>query len=881
MKGCVILLLRPSKYKAKHFAKNPCGAKNKLKKAVTVLFSAAVVATTIPIISMSANAQSAIFAKTTDYLNLRNGASANSSVIDVLNNGSEVEILEIENSGFCKVRTESGTVGYCSADYLNITTDAKTVSMLNIYNKASKNGNVLRTVSPGMTLDVLSLENNSWAKVKLDNGTTGYAETAYLTFLSENGDAVGAVRQVNAAVKNNFSLSTNSLKLKVNGSIKLVPQYGTGTIKYKSSNSNVASVSSNGWVQGVSEGSATITATDSGTKKTAKCTVKVYKTDFMSITVTPKSQSILTSKSFTIKAVTNPETTGKVKFKSSDTSIAKVDGNGKVTGVSAGKATITASDSTGLVYEKCTVTVTCPDKITLSKSSVSVNAGSSVTVNATKSNSSMSIKWTSSNTNVASVNNGKISGLKAGTATITASDSSGKVKATCKVTVNGVSSGSLSVSHSTRTTSAGKTIYIKGYGSGKWETSDSSIATVSEGFIYCKKPGTAAISYADSSGHKAICVVNVYEAAPVRFAYSSPNSATLNSNVTLVAITDKDRTDVKFVIDVGGKNVEVKATSKTTDGNNYLWKGTYKATKAGTFNVTTYAYKNNLWKTCADGKCDIYVASKTNPKETGLNRLRASDNVIKFIGEKEGFVSSITYDTLANNIPTIGHGYVVWAGGVFYNNLTKNEGYALLVDAVNNDVYTSKVNDMLISNKIRFNQQQFDSLVSFSYNLGTGWTSSSDLKNILLNSYGTVSSGTTMTATVNSDTGLNLRKEPTTSSASITVLPYGTKVTLVSTTKYNNVWYKVKTSDGKTGYCSGTYLNISSSGGSTGRDLNYVNKNALIKEMLAYHHAGSVCYYGLLYRRADELEMFLYNDYVADGRENKHNFPDPPCISFP
>ena len=113
-------------------------------------------------------------------------------------------------------------------------------------------------------------------------------------------------------------------------------------------------------------------------------------------------------------------------------------------------------------------------------------------------------------------------------------------------------------------------------------------------------------------------------------------------------------------------------------------------------------------------------------------------------------------------------------------------------------------------------------------------------------------------------------------------MDYNDKVTLVSSQKYNNVWYKVRTSSGKTGYCSGTYLNLSSSSGSkTGRDLKYVNRNALIREMLSYHHAGSVCYYGLLYRRADELEMFLYGDYVADGRDNNHDFPDPSCISFP
>lgn len=289
-----------------------------------------------------------------------------------------------------------------------------------------------------------------------------------------------------------------------------------------------------------------------------------------------------------------------------------------------------------------------------------------------------------------------------------------------------------------------------------------------------------------------------------------------------------------------------------------------------------------MWETCADGKTDVYVTSKTHSATTGLSRLRASDEVIKYIGLKEGFVSGVTYDTLANNIPTLGHGYVVWEGQCFYDNLTRNEAYALLVKAVNEEVYSKRVNDMLIENNIRFNQQQFDALVSFSYNLGTGWTYSSDLKDILLNSYGNVSSDATMTGKVTSRDGLNLRSSASTSSSIIDVLVYNESVTIVNSQKYNNIWYKVRTSSGKTGYCSSTYLNVSASSSTAiGRDLNYVNRNALINELLAYHHAGGVCYYGLLYRRADELEMFLYNDYEADGRDNNHNFPNPYCISFP
>lgn len=870
------------KQKAKYFSEKVKHTKHKVQKSIALLCSAAVIATAVPIASMmSVGAQSAIYASTTDYLNMRKGAGMSYSVIKVIPKNTSVRVLSA-SSGWLKVRTSDGSEGYCSTDYLDITTNAKTTDYLNLRKGAGTNYSIIKTIAPDVTVDVLKIINSSWAYIKLSDGTNGYVCTDYISYITSSSNS-GNNSNTSDTVKYTLKLSSTSLKIAVGKSATITADASSkGTIEWKSSNTKVATVSSSGQIKGVSDGTATITATDTKTNLTAKCTVSVIKTDYTSITLSKTSNTLYVGNNFTLTATTKPTSNGKVNFKSSNTSVAKVSSDGKVTAINAGTATITAYDSTGLITAKCTVTVKEKDSISISKSSVTVNEGSSVKITAQPSDSSIKIHWSSSDLNVAGVNNGIISGLRPGKATITASDETGKIKASCVVTVNDVSAGNITLSRYSTSTTAGKTIYIKGYSSNSasWGTSDSTIATVSKGLITTKKPGRVAITYSDNSGHKAVCVVTVSDAAPIRFAYSSPNSATLNSNVTLVAITDKTRQKVRFEVDIDGEKVLVDATSKTADGNTYVWKGKIRVTSAGTFNVKAYSYSDGVWRTCTDGKTDIYVSSKTNSNTTGLDKLRASDNVIKFIGEKEGFVSSVTYDTLANNIPTLGYGYVVWEGQQFYNNLTENEGYALLVDAVNNDSYTSKVNNMLISNKVRFNQRQFDALVSFSYNLGTGWTSSSDLKDILLNSIGTISSDTVLVGKVTAYDGLNLRSQPTTSSSVIDVLLYGEQVTLVSSEKYNNVWYKVKTSSGKTGYCSGTYLNITTTG-EVGRDLNYVNRNALIREMLAYHHACGVCYYGLLYRRADELEMFLYGDYVADGRSNKHNFPNPSCISFP
>ena len=872
----------------------------KIKKIIAITCASAVIAATIPLVTLTASAQTEICASTTAYLNLRKGAGTNYDVIKILSKNQKVTVLEKTNAFWLKIRLSDGTTGYCSADYLDITTDAKTTDYVNFRKGAGTKYDVIRTLVPGEKVDIIKFCNNSWAQVKTTDGTKGYLCTDYISYIAENttvktttqssdsqtskpaqtSTAAKTSLATASAANNKVTISHTSAKLSIGKTLSLSAKASSGgTIEWSCTNKSIATVTSKGVVTAVKEGSVTVTAKDQKTGASANCVIKIVKTNVKAIKLESNTASLIKGDSYTIKASTTPAN-GDLFFKSSATSVATVSDKGVVKAVGTGNAKITVSDISGSVSAVLNVNVRNLPKITLSAASASLKVGSNYVVKATVSDNS-AVTWTSSDNNVASVRGGAISGLRAGTATITASDSTGRVKVNCKVTVNDVSSYGMALSRYSVSTTAGKTIYIKGYSdrNAGWGTSDNIIATVWDGFIETKLPGKCAITYTDTYGNRVVCVVTVYEADPIKFTYSSPNSAVRNSTVKLIAITDKSRSDVKYVVNENGKSTTVKATQKKVEGNTIVWTGSYKVTTAGTHTYKAYSYKNNKWSTSSDGTADIYVSSKTNIKTTALDRLRASDEVIKFIGNKEGFVADITYDRLANNIPTLAHGYVVWEGDRFYDHLTRSEGYALLVKAINKEVYASRVNDVLIENNIRFNQQQFDALVSFSYNLGTGWTYGGDILDILKNSYGTISSGSTVTGTVTAYDGLNLRKSYTTSSDVITVLGYKEKVTLVSTQKYNSVWYKVKTASGLTGYCSGTYLNIST-GTATGRDLNYVNKNALINELLAYHHAGGVCYYGLLYRRCDELEMFLYGDYDDDGHMNYHYFPSPSCLHF-
>jgi len=164
--------------------------------------------------------------------------------------------------------------------------------------------------------------------------------------------------------------------------------------------------------------------------------------DPTAITLSASTLSVGEGKTASLTATISPSnaTNKSVTWTSSNTAVATVSG-GKVTGVSQGTATITATTKNGLTAT-CKVTVTesvvvKPTGITLDKSSLSLNAGQSGTLSATITPAdadNKTVTWTSSNSAVATVTDGTVKAVKKGTAVITASTFNG-LEASCTVTV--------------------------------------------------------------------------------------------------------------------------------------------------------------------------------------------------------------------------------------------------------------------------------------------------------------------------------------------------------------------------------------------------------------------------------------------------------------
>ncbi len=219
--------------------------------------------------------------------------------------------------------------------------------------------------------------------------------------------------------------------------------------------------------------------------------------------------------------------TGNPTWTSSNTSVVKVDQNaGTVTAVKEGTSNLTVKETITGTNKTIKTTVVDPNAVTgvtLDKTTLAMDTGSSATLKATVAPSTATNKnvtWTSSNSNVVTVSSsGTVKALKAGTATITAKTDSGNKTASCKVTVKDVVPTGVSLNKSSITVEFGNTYNLKATVAPSnatnktvtWTSNKTSVATVSSsGVVTAKSPGTATITAKTASGAKtATCKVTV------------------------------------------------------------------------------------------------------------------------------------------------------------------------------------------------------------------------------------------------------------------------------------------------------------------------------------------------------------------------------------
>ena len=859
-------------------------------------------------------------AKTTEYVNFRSGPGTNYSSKGVIALGTTVTVTDTSNSEWYAVRLSNGSTGYIFAQYLKLNSSssatatpaptqapsgseqsAKTTEYVNFRSGPGTNYSSKGVIASGTTVTVTDRSNSEWYAVRLANGSTGYIFAQYLKVTGTSsatptptqapshdgtvqakltadvnlrrgaGTNYGVIKVIGTGTTVTVTDASNSQWYKVKLSDGTEGYLFSEYLKVISGNIDSAKPSatptptpapSNGTVQAK-------TTSDLNVRKGPGTSYGIIKVIDMNVTVTVTEAT--NSNWYKVKLSDGTEgylAAQYLKITSGDINSVKPGNSGDDNTNNGNNSNAPATDE----YVRVTV---------------GLNLRS-------EPNTSCKVLTVLSTGTVLNVLDRKTSGW---VHVRTTGGAEGYVSAEY-VAAYDPSSSSASISVSSVDLAQYKTIYIQASASGSvtWESSDASVATAKAGvsgqlFIYGAAPGTAKITAKSANGTE-LATVSVTVSAPeaVRFAYTTPNIITAGTSFNLKAVTDTQKSAVRFEIDgVGTYDTTSYDSESQGDNNVRIFSASATISTPGTYTVRAYSSSGGGYSSDYREFTILVVSTTDSDTTTGESR-RVSDSMLDNIASYEGYVPQVSPDTLAGNIPTVGYGYVVSKNTTFYNNLTRSEAKAMLADTVNRGSYTTEINRFISSNGLLMSQCQFDALASFSYNVGAGyWNGSGNcyVRTVIMNTVvppQDLSSSNPCGGKVTAST-LPMYQDHSAPSTQITTLKINSSVNILdyyrdSSTKQS--WYKVSAS-GKSGWVRAGDVAFNSTSGLT-HDLNYVDAYTFGSNLLDWHVAGGNCYIGLYYRRLAEAKVFSYGNYAeaspsnGNYKKNTYGYKVPSCL---
>ncbi|MGI6280734.1 MAG: SH3 domain-containing protein [Oscillospiraceae bacterium] len=861
-------------------------------------------------------------AKTTEYVNFRSGPGTNYSSKGVIALGTTVTVTDTSNSEWYAVRLSNGSTGYIFAQYLKLNSSssatatpaptqapsgseqsAKTTEYVNFRSGPGTNYSSKGVIASGTTVTVTDRSNSQWYAVRLANGSTGYIFAQYLK-------VTGTSSATPTPTPTQAPSNDGTVQAKLTADVNL--RRGAGT------NYGVIKVIGTG---------TTVTVTDASNSQWYKVklsdgTEGYLFSEYLKVT----SGDINSAKPSATPTPTPAPSNGTVQAKTtSDLNVRKGPGTSYgIVKVIDMNVTVTVTEATNSSWYKVKLSdgtegYLAAQYLKITSGDINSvkpgNSGDDNTNNGNNSNTpatgeyvrvtvglnlrsepntSSKVLTVLSTGTVLNVLDRKTSGW---VHVRTTDGAEGYVSAEY-VAAYDPSSSSASISVSSVDLAQYKTIYIQASSSGSvtWESSDTSVATAKAGvsgqlFIYGAAPGTAKIT-AKSANGTALATVSVTVSAPeaVRFAYTTPNIITAGASFNLKAVTDTQKSAVRFEIDgVGTYDTTSYDSESQGDNNVRIFSASATISTPGTYTVRAYSSSGGGYSSDYREFTILVVSTTDSDTTTGESR-RVSDSMLDNIASYEGYVPQVSPDTLAGNIPTVGYGYVVSKNTTFYNNLTRSEAKAMLADTVNRGSYTTEINRFISSNGLLMSQCQFDALASFSYNVGAGyWNGSGNcyVRTVIMNAVvppQDLSSSNPYGGKVTAST-LPMYQDHSASSTQITTLKINTSVNILdyyrdSSTKQS--WYKVSAS-GKSGWVRAGDVAFNSTSGLT-HDLNYVDAYTFGSNLLDWHVAGGNCYIGLYYRRLAEAKVFSYGNYAeaspsnGNYKKNTYGYKVPSCL---
>ncbi|MFL5576832.1 MAG: Ig-like domain-containing protein, partial [Gemmatimonadaceae bacterium] len=283
---------------------------------------------------------------------------------------------------------------------------------------------------------------------------------------------------------------------------------------WESSDSAVASVSTEGVVTARGTGEAVITASISG--KNASARIRTAKVAVASIELSAAGATLVVGQTYQVTAAVkdasgSPLPDRVVTWTSSDEKVVTVSGTGLVTAVAGGSATITATVDGKSAVMNAAVNAPSVASVSVSANATTLKVGETTQLTAVAKDaggatlSGQATSWASSNEAVATVSgSGLVTAVGGGSATISATI--GGKAGSVSVSVGAVAVASVAISGSTGPLSVGQTTQLSaaakdasgstlGGRTVTWGTSDAAIVTVSStGLVAAVSAGSATIS---------------------------------------------------------------------------------------------------------------------------------------------------------------------------------------------------------------------------------------------------------------------------------------------------------------------------------------------------------------------------------------------------
>ena len=381
--------------------------------------------------------------------------SSDTSIATVSSSG----VIKAVSNGTCKITatTKDGTNLSASVDII-VDIKAKSVALnktsMQITSKNSIN-KLVATVTPSQASQKVAWSSSNGKIATVDSkGRVKAVSNGKCKIIATTTDGTNRTASCDVTVDVKFvtgiSFDFNSYTItNVNQTPVFRPNITPSdaedkNVRWSSSNTKVATVSSSGVIKAAGNGTCKITATTTdGTNLSASFNITV---NIKATKITlDKTKIELTTGKETEKITSSiePSIANKaVKYTSSNTSIATVSSDGVVTAVGSGTCRITAAPTDGSkVTASCDVTVDIKTTgMKLDKTNYTFNKAETIKINPviTPSKASKKLTWTSSNTKVAIVSSdGKVTPVGKGTCKITATTTDGtNLSSSCNITSN-------------------------------------------------------------------------------------------------------------------------------------------------------------------------------------------------------------------------------------------------------------------------------------------------------------------------------------------------------------------------------------------------------------------------------------------------------------